>query len=133
MPAAQRYSKKREAILSLLRMTASHPSAEWIYLQMKQQYPDISLGTVYRNLSQFKEQGEIICVATVNGVERFDANVEPHVHFICQSCGRVQDLHQMEIPAGLSLAAARETGAKVDQCWLTFHGACAECKNLQKQ
>lgn len=133
MPAVQRYSKKREAILSLLRMTPNHPSAEQIYQQMKLQYPDISLGTVYRNLSQFKEQGEIICVATVNGVERFDANVDPHVHFICQSCGRVQDLHQMEIPAGLCLTAARETGARIDQCWLTFHGECAECKIIQKQ
>lgn len=133
MPTTQRYSKKREAILSLLRTTNSHPSAEWIHLQIKQQYPDISLGTVYRNLSQFKEQGDIICVATVNGVERFDANVEPHVHFICQSCGRVLDLHQTEIPEGLCLAAARETGAQVDQCWLTFHGACADCKTIQKQ
>ena len=133
MPTAQRYSKKREAILNTLRMTTSHPSAEWIYLQMKQQYPDISLGTVYRNLSQFKEQGTIISVATVKGVERFDANVEPHVHFICSHCGKVQDLHQMEIPAGLCLTAARETGAKVDQCWLTFYGQCADCKNIQKQ
>jgi len=133
MPAAQRYSKKREAILSLMKMTDSHPSAEWIYLQMKQQYPDISLGTVYRNLSQFKDQGTIISVATVNGVERFDANVEPHVHFICQCCGKVQDLHQMEIPPGLCLTAARQSGAKVDQCWLTFYGACSDCKNQQKQ
>ncbi|MBQ3217126.1 MAG: transcriptional repressor [Oscillospiraceae bacterium] len=133
MPAVQRYSQKREAILNALRMTNSHPSAEWIYLQTKQQYPDISLGTVYRNLSQFKEQGTIITVATVNGVERFDANTEPHVHFICQSCGKVQDLHQMEVPSGLCLTAARETGAKIDQCWLTFHGSCADCKTIQNQ
>ena len=133
MPNPQRYSRKREAILSTLRGTDSHPSAEWIYLQMKQEFPDISLGTVYRNLSQFKEQGTIITVATVNGAERFDANTQPHVHFICQSCGRVQDLHRMETPTGLSLTAARETGARIDQCWLTFHGACADCRNIQNQ
>ena len=133
MPRAQRYSKKREAILTLLHSTGTHPSAEWIHTRMRELYPDISLGTVYRNLAQFKEQGCVVSVATVNGVERFDANVEPHIHLICQNCGRVQDLSEMEIPASLCFEAARHSGAKVRQCWVTFHGDCADCKNIQKQ
>lgn len=129
MHTAQRYSKKREAILEILQSTSLHPSADWIFLRMKERYPDISLGTVYRNLSQFKEQGTIISLGTVAGVERFDANVQPHVHFICSSCSQVLDLHELEIPEGLCQTAARETGAKVSQCWLTFNGQCAECQN----
>lgn len=133
MAVVQRHSEKREAILGVLRGTALHPSAQWIYLQLKDRYPNISLGTVYRNLSQFKEQGAVISVGTVQGVERFDANVAPHAHFICHHCGRVLDLHQMTVPPELSLEAARESGTRIDQCWLTFYGDCMDCNSMENQ
>jgi len=133
MQATQRYSKKREAILGLLRSTTEHPGAEWIYLRLKADYPDLSLATVYRNLNQFKEQGMIMSLGTVNGVERFDGNTEPHVHFICDRCSKVQDLHQLEVPTALCQSAARETGASVSQCWLTFRGECSDCKSIPHQ
>ena len=60
-----------------------------VYDDLKQAFPKLSLGTVYRNLSMFKASGEIVSLGTVNGVERFDAIVEPHVHFICSGCGAV--------------------------------------------
>ena len=127
MQPAGRYSKKREAILEILKSTTSHPSAEWIYLQLKQAYPDISLGTVYRNLAQFKEQGKIISLGHVNGVERFDGTTEPHVHFICTGCGEVKDLHHLQVPSQLCLEAAEESGSIVRQCQLTFTGLCGNC------
>ena len=129
MQPAQRHSKKREAIITALRSTESHPSAEWIYLQLKETYPDLSLGTVYRNLSQFKQQGLIQSLGHVNGVERFDANTQPHVHFICTGCGSVSDLHHLQVPSQLCLDAAGETGAQVESCQLTFTGSCSKCKN----
>lgn len=133
MQATQRYSKKREAILGLLRSTTEHPGAEWIYLRLKPDYPDLSLATVYRNLNQFKEQGLILSLGTVNGVERFDGTTAPHVHFVCDCCGKVQDLRELEVPTALCQSAARETGAKVSQCWLTFHGECAACETVPNQ
>ena len=66
--------RKRNAILAYLRQTEDHPSAEMVYNQLKPEIPDLSLGTVYRNLSMFKTNGEIISIGTVNGVERFDAD-----------------------------------------------------------
>jgi Fur family peroxide stress response transcriptional regulator len=69
-----RYSKKRDAIYELLASTTCHPSAEWIYRNLKAEYPDLSLGTVYRNLSRFKEDGSIISVGVVDGQERYDGN-----------------------------------------------------------
>ena len=75
--------RKRNAILACLRGTTCHPSAEKLYQMLQQEHPDISLATVYRNLALFKSQGLIASVATVDGVERFDGNIEPHVHFIC--------------------------------------------------
>ena len=133
MQASKRYSKKREAILGALRNTTEHPGAEWIYLQLKAEYPDLSLATVYRNLSQFKEEGMIMSLGTVNGVERFDGNTTPHVHFVCDCCGGVLDLKQLEVPTELCESAARETGAMVSQCWLTFHGLCQNCKSAEHQ
>lgn len=128
MPTAQRYSRKREAILQTLMSTTSHPSAEWIYLQLKGQYPDLSLGTVYRNLSQFKQQGSIVCVGTVDGVERFDGTVRPHSHFICNGCGQVLDLHELQIPDDLCQRASVQTGGIAESCWLTLYGRCFNCK-----
>ena len=119
--------KKRNAILTCLRGTDVHPSADWVHAQIKQEYPDISLGTVYRNLALFKQQGMIQSLGTVNGVERFDGNVEPHVHFICQCCDSVIDLPHMEVPESLCSRAADETGGTVANCQLTFTGTCQSC------
>ena len=119
--------KKRNAILTCLRGTDVHPSADWVHAQIKHEYPDISLGTVYRNLALFKQQGMIQSLGTVNGVERFDGNVDPHVHFICQCCDSVIDLPHMEVPESLCSRAAEETGGVVANCQLTFTGTCQSC------
>ena len=119
--------KKREAILNCLRSTTTHPSAEWVHAQLKAEYPDISLGTVYRNLALFKEQGLVISVGTVGGVERFDADTEPHVHFICRTCHKVDDLPGMIIPESLTSDVDRRTGGRTETCSLSFTGTCREC------
>ena len=80
----QRFSKKRQAIYDCLRSTTSHPTADWIYHQLHPDFPDLSLGTVYRNLSQLKNAGLIQSVGVVAGQERFDANISPHTHLICK-------------------------------------------------
>ena len=123
--------RKRDAILTYLQGTKSHPSAEMVYAELKQQIPDLSLGTVYRNLNLFKEQGLAITVGNVKGVERFDGNVNPHVHFFCTDCGAVLDLPRMEVPQQLVSTAAEQIGGTVDQCQMTFTGFCRNC--LQNQ
>ena len=128
MEPATKHFRKRDAILTCLRQTNAHPSADWVYAQLKPDIPDLSLGTVYRNLSLFKEQGLINSLGTVQGVERFDGNIAPHVHFICSRCVCVRDLTEVQVPAELMAAAARETGATVDQCQLTFTGVCGDCE-----
>lgn len=119
--------RKRNAILSCLRSTDVHPSADWVYAQVKPEYPDISLGTVYRNLALFKQQGLIASLGTVNGVERFDGNTDPHVHFICTHCDSVTDLPQMAVPQSLCSQAAAQTGGLVEVCHLAFTGVCNRC------
>ena len=128
-----KHFRKREAILSYLRQTDTHPSAEMVFAQLKDEYPDLSLGTVYRNLGIFKEQGLIQSLGTVNGVERFDGNINPHVHFVCTGCETVEDLPQIAVPEALNEQVALQTGGQIDTCQLTFVGICQTCKEKKDQ
>ena len=127
MAVSQKHFPKRDAILQQLRQSKAHPSAETLYQLLKPEIPDLSMGTVYRNLNIFRQQGLVISVATVNGVERFDGNTAPHVHFICNDCGAVIDLESMEIPDSLPQAAENCGGGRVSGCTLSFNGKCREC------
>ena len=126
MEAAKQF-RKRNAILACLQGTTSHPSAEMVYEMLQKEHPDISLATVYRNLARFKSQGLVCSVATVRGVERFDAMTHSHVHFICTGCDAVLDLPQMEIPLSLNEEAEKTSGCHVQDCRLTFTGLCGRC------
>lgn len=126
-----KHFRKRDAILTYLQGTKEHPSAEMVFSHLKPQIPDLSVGTVYRNLSLFKQQGLVSSVATVKGVERFDANTVPHVHFICEDCGAVIDLPQMHVPQELQQTAAGQIGGTVQTCQLSFSGLCRSCSEKQ--
>lgn len=125
--------RKRNAILACLQQSKAHPSAETLFAQLKPEIPDLSMGTVYRNLSLFKQQGLAVSVATVNGVERFDGNTDPHVHFICTGCDAVIDLEDLQVPEALSQAASACCGGRVEGCQLSFTGLCRECITNQKK
>lgn len=129
MEKATRYSKKREAILEVIRSTEEHPSADWVYQMLKPEYPDLSLGTVYRNLARFKEEGLINSVGTVNGQERFDGMVNPHAHFICKDCGSVMDFHGLDKDESENMdrSAEEKFGVKIDHHELLFYGTCPHC------
>lgn len=129
MERTAKHFRKRDAILTCLRQTTVHPCAEWVYTRLKPEIPDLSLGTVYRNLALFKEQGLIMSLGTVNGVERFDGNTAPHVHYICTGCGRVLDLEGISVPESIRAAAARCAGGSVSGCQLTFTGICENCNH----
>ena len=129
MEQKSKHFKKRDAILTCLRNTTVHPSADWVYARLKPEISDLSLGTVYRNLALFKEQGLITSLGTVKGVERFDGNTDPHVHFVCGSCGDVADLMEVHLPADLAAAATAACGGCVETSQLIFTGKCRQCQN----
>ena len=130
METSTKQFRKRNAILECLRGTTTHPSAEMVHDMLQAEHPDISLATVYRNLSHFRNQGQIQCVATVRGVERYDANTMPHVHFICTGCDAVIDLPEVEVPQALGSTAEKSAGCRIDGCQLTFTGQCAQCNTM---
>ena len=122
-----RYSKKRAAILEAIQSTDCHPSAEWVYQTLKPAHPDLSLGTVYRNLIFFQDSGDIKSVGVVKGQERFDANTNPHSHFVCNECGAVYDLPEIKPDFDLDKAVCRRYGHDVERHELIFYGRCKEC------
>ena len=130
METSTKQFRKRNAILSCLKGTTSHPSAEMVHTMLQDEHPDISLATVYRNLAWFKDQGMIITLGTVKGIERFDANTDPHVHFICTGCGAVLDLPEIQVPHQLNLEVEEQSGCSVQSCQLSFTGLCDKCRSL---
>jgi len=131
MERKQNFSRKRQAILGAIRSTVTHPTAEWVYQTLKPDYPDLSLGTVYRNLAQFKNDGVIMSVGIVNGQERYDGNTKPHTHFVCSSCGAVIDIPGEFITKEVSDEVAEKHHFKVQSSEVLFHGVCSSC--LQRQ
>ena len=125
--AATKQFRKRNAILECLRSTDAHPSADMVHEMLQAEHPDISLATVYRNLALFKQQGLISSVCTVKGIERFDGNTETHVHFICENCDAVSDLHQIHIPQTLGDEVAGCSGNQMHSCQMTISGLCSHC------
>ena len=127
MAATTKQFRKRNAILECLRSTTAHPSADMVHEMLQAEHPDISLATVYRNLALFKQQGLISSVCTVKGIERFDGNTDTHVHFICENCDAVSDLHQIHIPETLGDEVAGCSGNQMHSCQLTISGLCRDC------
>lgn len=127
MEQKRNFSRKREAVLRAVRSTTTHPTAEWVYQTLKPEYPDLSLGTVYRNLAQFKEDGVIISVGIVNGQERFDGNVQPHTHFVCSQCGAVLDIADDRPDPGCIERIARNNHIRIDAADIMLRGVCSEC------
>ena len=124
-PPRVRHSDTRDKILEYLRSTKAHPSAETIYNALKPSMPTLSLKTVYTNLNFFEEHGQAIRVANVNGVERYDANCEDHVHFVCDECGAVIDIMDADIRKAKK--ACQIGQAKIKSIQIVLHGTCENC------
>ena len=125
MPALK-HSKQREAILRFLSCRSDHPTADTVYLNIRKQFPNISLRTVYRNLSLLAELGEIQKISTGSGADRFDGNTAPHYHFVCRDCGAVSDMDIYPHPLFQDPSEIPFSG-KIDGHVTYFYGRCQEC------
>ena len=125
-----KYSRQRAAILSFLRSRKDHPSAEFVYMNVKEQFPNISLGTVYRNLTFLVDNGMAMKVPCSDGSVHFDGNVNPHYHFQCSCCKSVIDLDMGDI-SYIDKEAARNFDGMIQGHSIYFCGLCRDC--LQNQ
>ncbi len=121
-----RHSHQRDMIYNYMLSTKEHPSAEMIYEDLKKIEPNLSLGTVYRNLKLLEELGMVRKVTNVNNVERYDAMTNDHIHFVCDECGSVVDLPEYdneEIKAKFS----NHIGGKIEWVNIILGGKCKCC------
>ncbi len=123
-----RKSKQKEAIVRVLKDTNSHPTADWVYEQVRREIPNISLGTVYRNLKLLKQEGEILEIEFAGTLGRFNGNTEKHYHFRCEQCGRIFDLDE-PVDKESNERVAQKTGFKVSHHLLEFRGLCKDCQS----
>jgi len=120
------YSRQRESILNFLDENRIHPTAETVYQNIKKEYPKISLGTVYRNLTLLADNGIILRIPVQGEPDRFDYIAKAHPHFICNNCGSVLDL---EMDQDFSYENDTFKGFKglVTGHDLKFFGICPDC------
>ena len=128
--AALKYSRQRESIKEFLRSRTDHPTADTVYENL----PNISLGTVYRNLSLLSDIGEIRKLTNFGSADRYDGRVAPHSHFMCTKCNCVIDMQSDNLNDILEQAAAEFVHGKVFNVDASFYGICKEClKKEEKQ
>lgn len=129
--ATLKYSRQRESIKEYLASTKEHPTADMVYSHVRENFPNISLGTVYRNLNLLSEIGEAIKITTPDGGDRFDGCTTPHYHFFCTECGSVLDL-EMEDISYINEVAGKNFDGIVEQHNTIFFGRCGNCLKNKK-
>lgn len=121
-----KYSKQREALLRILRGVNTHPTADRLYKEIRKEFPKISLATVYRNLNQLVENGEIIRLECNGEAEHYDGNPKKHYHFICRKCTAIIDVSISDACKINDLVIEKDM-LKVEDHELFFYGLCQNC------
>lgn len=128
--ATLKYSRQRESIKDFLMTRTDHPTADTIYENVRLIYPNISLGTVYRNLALLADIGEIRKLSDAFGPDRYDGRTEPHCHFSCTCCNRVMDI-ETDAMNDLIQAAGKNFNGIIYDCSANFYGLCEDCAKKQ--
>jgi Fe2+ or Zn2+ uptake regulation protein len=123
-----RKSKQKEAIFRVLKGATSHPAAEWVYERVRREIPNISLGTVYRNLKLLKQERMISEFDLTGTLSRFDGEAQSHYHFRCEQCGYIFDVDE-PVNKESDKRLAQKTGLKVSYHRLEFRGLCKDCQS----
>lgn len=127
---ALKYSRQREAIKEFLCTRKDHPTADTVYMEVRKEFPNISLGTVYRNLTLLADIGEIARINVGDGTDHFDPNTSLHYHFVCKGCGCVQDLDIDNI-VSINEMASQSFDGEISGSVTYFYGLCGKCRKKQ--
>lgn len=125
------YSRQRESIKNYVMSRHDHPTAEQVYEAVRKEYPSVSRGTIYRNLSLLVDRGDIVKLSRSGDVERFDGNMQPHYHFVCRDCGSVSDL-EMPWLDHVDVLAANGFQGDIEGHSIWFYGTCEKCKTKKR-
>ena len=121
-----RYSKQKDEVLKVVLDACNHPDAKEVYNLVKKKIPNISLGTVYRNLNALCTEGKIIRILMKDGNDRFDKTLTDHNHVMCVKCGKVCDVSLL-LGSDKLKKIENETGFKITGCNFNINGICKDC------
>lgn len=122
-----RNSKQRQLVLEAVQSMHNHPTAEEIYQIVRQKNPNISLGTVYRNLHLLTEMGQIQKLDLGSDSFHFDGICKEHTHFICEECGQIEDFYT-PLSADIRNMLEQEMARPIHRVCIHAFGVCAECQ-----
>lgn len=120
------FSRQREIIYNQVMNYPTHPTVEEVYNALKQDNPNLSLGTVYRNLNQLSEAGMLMKIPIADGSDRFDGRTDRHYHMICEKCSRVFDI-ELDCLDGIPQTVMQQCGHRITRVMLNLKGVCADC------
>ncbi len=121
-----RQSRQRSRMLEIMRSVDSHPTADWLYLKLKHEFPRLSLGTIYRNLAILTDQVFVRKIHLGTKFDRFEARIDFHYHLVCEKCGNIKDF-EMPVDKDLNEEAGRLTDFNIQHHRIEFFGICARC------
>ena len=122
-------TKQRELIISILKQSDRHMTADEIFFLAKLKMPSIAMATIYNNLNAMHEAGMIKRLHIDGVADCFDKIMEPHDHLLCDKCGRITDV---SIPT-LADSLEREIGCEIEDYELTIHYVCDECRRAPRR
>ena len=122
-----KFSKQRQIILNEVMNSHIHPTADSIYTSLKKDNPGLSLGTVYRNLSKLTENGFISKLSIPNQSDRYDKNIKPHAHLICEKCNNIYDVESETISKFIN-DLSNEENLSITNYDIVLQGICNSCK-----
>ncbi|MFW5710825.1 MAG: Fur family transcriptional regulator [Spirochaetota bacterium] len=126
MPRRNR-SDLRDRIKDLLLQTEEHPTAAWVFDRLREEFPRVAIGTVYRNLNVLVSEGVVKNIKFDDPTEHYDANTSKHYHFICEKCGAIRDL-PLPVDTQMERKVEDQTGFEIRKHRIDFYGLCDACK-----
>lgn len=124
-----KFSKQREMILNQVKDFPIHPTADQVYTALKSDNPNLSLGTVYRNLNLLSDMGMLLKIRIADGSDRFDGRTDRHYHMICEKCEKVYDI-ELDILENLPCMINSQSGHTLTEVTLTLKGICKSCHDF---
>ncbi len=123
----KRMTRQRRLVLEELKKLKNHPSADYLFGVVRKKMPNISLGTVYRNLDVLVNTGLALKLDLAGGQCRYDGDISPHYHIRCIVCGELADLQESAV-AGIDNPRVLESDFSVMGWRMEFDGVCPQCR-----
>jgi len=123
-----RMTSHRMALARLLATSEDHPNAAQMYESLREQFPTISLATVYKTLTLLKDEGEVLEIDLHND-SRYDGhNPTPHPHLVCNRCNRIFDGDDITLLSNLNKEIEEKYGFQIQRHQIVYYGICEDCQ-----